>query len=144
MRDIERYRAAVGTERSARTAAMLLHRHHQQKTLPARRDRQSPVLAPVLTGNIALDRLRADRDQLFAEAVELYRAGVAWWPGAEFEQQHIAAEQEARFEPDAWEWSIARFLNLLHEPKRTTIMHIALGALGYEGDRMRLSRSMTS
>ena len=91
-------------------------------------------LWPTKTGTIDLDRLRADRDQLFAEAVTLFRAGVPWWPDAEFEQRCIAAEQEARFEADVWEQPIKRFLDVLHV-KRTTVLQVALGALEYEGQR---------
>ena len=54
--------------------------------------------------------LAEDRDQLFAEAVHLYRHGEPWWPDRTFEQQHIKPEQEARFEADAWEDSIADFV----------------------------------
>ena len=47
---------------------------------------------PFGTGEINLDGLRRDRDQLFAEAVSLYRAGVPWWPDREFEQAYIVPE----------------------------------------------------
>src|SRR5262249_25149405 len=77
-----------------------------------------------------------DRDQLFAEGVDLFRAGVAWWPDAEFEQRCIAAEQEARFEEDAWEEPIGRYLATL-DPKKTTILEIATGALDFERERPR-------
>lgn len=87
---------------------------------------------PILTGEIDLDWLRANRDQLFAEAVVLYRAGVPWWPDRDFEHKHIQPEQEARFELDAWEKPIKDYLDCLHEPKRTTILNIAINALGYE------------
>ena len=62
---------------------------------------------PVRVGKIDVDGLAADRDQLFAEAVELYRAGEPWWPDREFEVEHIAPEQAARYEADAWEDTIA-------------------------------------
>src|SRR5215212_1037888 len=44
---------------------------------------------PVKTGSVDLDGLKRDRDQLFAEAVALYRNGAKWWPDREFERQHI-------------------------------------------------------
>jgi Virulence-associated protein E/Bifunctional DNA primase/polymerase, N-terminal len=87
---------------------------------------------PLRTGDIDLDWLRDNRDQLFAEAVNLYRGGVRWWPGRDFERQTIRDEQEARYESDAWEEPIQRYLDGLTIPKKTTILEIALNALGYE------------
>ena len=72
--------------------------------------------------------------------MQLYRAGVPWWPDAAFEQNYIAAEQEARFEPDAWEQPIARFLDRLHG-KKTTILQVAIGALEYEAESAYPKRS---
>jgi predicted P-loop ATPase len=57
-----------------------------------------------------LEALQRDRDQLFAEAVLLYRKGVRWWPDTAFEIEHIIPEQEARFEADPWEDEIRGFL----------------------------------
>ena len=65
---------------------------------------------PVKVGRVDVDALVSDRDQLFAEAVTAYRNGEQWWPDEAFERDHIRAEQEARFEVDAWEAGIARFL----------------------------------
>jgi predicted P-loop ATPase len=73
-----------------------------------------------------------NRDQLFAEAVNLFRAGVAWWPNPQFEREHIMPEQEARYELDAWEQPIARYLAILHPPKKTTLLEVAVEALGFE------------
>jgi putative DNA primase/helicase len=102
-------------------------------TKPARR------FWPLQTGAIDLDRLRRDRGLLLAEAVVRFRRGERWWPEAGFEQQTITTEQEARYEPDAWEAPIADFLASLPEdlttPKRTTILAIAVGALDYEMQR---------
>jgi predicted P-loop ATPase len=94
---------------------------------------------PVEIGTIDLNQLRQDRDQLFAEAVQRFRAGEPWWPNGQFERNTIAAEQEARYEPDAWAQPIAAFLDRLPgdlvNPKRTTILEIAIGALDYEEER---------
>jgi predicted P-loop ATPase len=60
---------------------------------------------PVKIGNIDVKALRAERDQLFAEAVKCYVDGEKWHPDAKFEREHIYPEQDDRFEPDAWEFA---------------------------------------
>jgi len=62
---------------------------------------------PVSVERCDTDALHHDRDQLFAEAVQLFRAGAKWWPDAEFEREHIQPEQEGRFVADEWESMIA-------------------------------------
>lgn len=57
---------------------------------------------PVQVGRIDLDRLRADRASLFAEAVALFKSGANWWPEAEFEETEVAPVQSAAREEDAW------------------------------------------
>jgi hypothetical protein len=86
---------------------------------------------PLETGNIDLECLRDQRDQLFAEVIVLYRSGVPWWPRRDFERQTIREEQETRYESDAWEEPIQRYLDGLLT-KKTTVLEIATGALGYE------------
>jgi predicted P-loop ATPase len=91
---------------------------------------------PVKIGKIETYKLRADREQLFAEAVQLYRDGVKWWPERAFEAQTIAPEQDARYEPDVWEDAIADFLRKLQSsittPAKTTVLDVAKGALGFD------------
>ena len=91
---------------------------------------------PVKTGVIKIDDLRRDRDQLLAEAVELFNDGEHWWPPRDFEKQHIAPEQEARFEPDPWEEPIAAYLakrpRTLTAKPTTTILYIAVDVLGFD------------
>ena len=66
---------------------------------------------PVKVGTIDSEALEDDRAQLFAEALHQYRAGAQWWPDNAFEQDHIRAQQEARFDVDAWEAAILAFLD---------------------------------
>jgi predicted P-loop ATPase len=87
---------------------------------------------PVKTVSIDIDALTQDRDQLFAEAVHLFHAGATWWPDKDFEREHIAPEQEARYEGDAWEEPIAKFLK---NKAKVTIMMVAGGALDFEIER---------
>jgi predicted P-loop ATPase len=88
---------------------------------------------PIKTDGIDVDALTLDRDQLFAEAVTLFRAGKPWWPDRIFQHEHIAAEQEARYEGDAWEEPIRNFIET---KSRVTVGEIAQGALDIETSRI--------
>lgn len=91
---------------------------------------------PVRTGIIDNAALARDRDQILAEAVELFRAGEQSWPDRDFEREHIKPEQEARFERDAWEEIIADWLTMKLD---VTITEVARGALGH--DVQKIDRS---
>jgi predicted P-loop ATPase len=65
---------------------------------------------PVRCQNIDLDALARDRDQLWAEAIVRYRQGAIWWLD---EPELIAgakAEQDQRYQADAWDARIDRWL----------------------------------
>ncbi len=65
---------------------------------------------PVRCGNIDIEALARDRDQLWAEAVARYRKGTIWWLE---EPELIAlaqAEQDQRYHADAWDARIDRWL----------------------------------
>ena len=88
---------------------------------------------PVKTGTIDIDALIRDRDQLFAEAAAAYRRGDAWWPDRDFEREHIAPEQEARFEGDLWETPVGEFLS---NRNRTTTIEVARESLFIETPKL--------
>jgi predicted P-loop ATPase len=100
---------------------------------------------PVKVGKIDMDGLTADRDQLFAEAVDLYHTGEPWWPDRDFERAHIAPQQEARYETDAWQDMIQTYL--AHQTK-VTVGQVAKEALLIEAakigtaDQRRISAIM--
>jgi predicted P-loop ATPase len=81
---------------------------------------------PVKVGAIDTDSLARDRDQLFAEAVHLFRDGARWWPDSGFEAEHIQPQQDARYETDAWEQAIAGWLV---GQSRVTVLDVARQAL---------------
>lgn len=56
---------------------------------------------PVPITEVDLDRVERDRDQIWAEAVHLYRAGVRWWLTADEERQADELTGERRVE-DPW------------------------------------------
>jgi predicted P-loop ATPase len=89
---------------------------------------------PARIGKIDLESLKRDREQLFAEAVHCYRKGDKWWPDAEFEQEHILPEQDARFEEDVWTPLIEENLRSIPDGK-TRICDVAR-ALDIEDGRM--------
>ncbi|MFZ0426333.1 MAG: virulence-associated E family protein [Xanthobacteraceae bacterium] len=65
---------------------------------------------PVACGHIELDVLVRDRDQLWAEALVRFKAGTVWYLETPELQALATAEQEARFEVDAWAEKIGGWL----------------------------------
>jgi predicted P-loop ATPase len=88
---------------------------------------------PVKIGEIDIDGLAEDRDQLFAEAVHLYRLGEPWWPDRRFEQEHIKPQQESRYEADAWQEMI---ISYLAPQQKVTVGQVAKEALLIEAAKI--------
>jgi predicted P-loop ATPase len=88
---------------------------------------------PIKARLILIDELGNDRDQLFAEAVQLYRNGSKWWPNKDFEQQYITPQQAARYESDVWEDAIGSYLET---STRVLIGQVAKEALQIETPRI--------
>jgi predicted P-loop ATPase len=110
---------------------------------------------PARVQKIKIEKLKQDRDQLFAEAVVAYKAGKHWWPDAKFEIDHASIEQAERYEADPWEEPIQMFLNgLLTRPttvaQRTTVLQVAVSCLDFQkidrlgtADARRIANVMT-
>jgi predicted P-loop ATPase len=81
---------------------------------------------PVGCTRILIDDLARDRDQLWAEAVARYRAGERWW--LDTAELNAAAEQEQadRYEGDAWEGPITKWIQ---EKDSLSIDEILTGCL---------------
>jgi hypothetical protein len=88
---------------------------------------------PVKCGCVDIAALAADRDQLFAEAVQLYQGGVPWWPTKDMEREHIEPQQKQRYEADAWEEKIATWIAGKMD---VTVSEVAHGALRIETVRL--------
>ncbi len=91
---------------------------------------------PVKAGRVDTNALKRDRDQLFAEAMHLLEAGAKWWPDDAFEREHIKPQQEARFEADAWEEMIAKYLT---GKSKVTVSEVARDGLHIETARINTS-----
>jgi predicted P-loop ATPase len=138
-RKIEKYRPAYGRGdvREPRTCVFAGTTNRMQYLRDATGNRRS---WPVAFSTIEIGKLKQDLDQLWGEAVHLYRNDIHWWPTHEFEHKHIRPEQEARFEPDPWEPLIKEELDKLirwalhrtpSDIPRTTIIEIAENVLGF-------------
>lgn len=62
---------------------------------------------PVAVGKVDIAAIREERDQLWAEAVVLFRMGFAWWTLPDEAVKH----QDERFMEDSWQEPIQRWLD---------------------------------
>lgn len=86
---------------------------------------------PISCGNIELDQITNDREQLFAEAYRLFLSGENWW----IVPESAKIEQEMRRERDPWEEVLSDFCASYNGVFITTA-DLAKQALGVEYDKL--------
>lgn len=104
---------------------------------------------PVEVGEIDLEGLEAVRDQLWGEAVAMYRAGATWW--VEDDQADELADYSERFQQfDAWADVIAKWATQPPIRREATPDEILTDALEIptgqqtKGHQMRIAAAMAS
>ena len=66
---------------------------------------------PIRCGDIDIEGLSRDRDQLWAEAVARFKAGAIWWLEDKDLLNAARAEQDKRYQSDAWDGLIEHWLS---------------------------------
>lgn len=88
---------------------------------------------PVKCTTIDVDGMEKARDQLFAEAVVVYRNKEPHWPDVDFERTHFKPQQLKRQEDDPWLAIIEKGLAERIDLPRFTVGQIAQSILGFDG-----------
>ncbi len=100
---------------------------------------------PVRCGTIRIDDLRRDRDQLWAEAVALFRARETWWIDSAELSATAAEEQLQRYDADAWQPLIEKWVQ---DREHVTVEQILRNCLEKQprdwnqGDKNRVARCL--
>jgi hypothetical protein len=119
---------------------------------------------PVRCGEIDVDGIRQNRDQLWAEAYHRFKQGEAWWLDTPELNQLAQQEQDERYEPGVWDDIILEWADDPHqrddlsngiiipvdpwngsEPGKVTISDILIHAIGKDKDRLtQIDRNQVS
>lgn len=99
---------------------------------------------PVTVGAVKLDEVTQDREQIWAEAVDLYRNGARWWLDR-LDERAAAAVVATRAAEDPWEADVARVVDGLSEVSTRDIFQLL--DIGLErqskADAMRITGALT-
>ena len=90
---------------------------------------------PIETGGISISKIIDNRDQLFAEAVHLYKGGADWY----IMPDETTAEQEKYRSSDEWEEAIAEYVK---PQQQTTIRELATECLKIDIGKLDKSLQM--
>jgi predicted P-loop ATPase len=82
---------------------------------------------PVRATKISPEAIERDRDQLWAEAVHLYRTGRRWWIDDPAIASAATEEQDDRYSVDPWDEVIARYVDVRTEVSVSEILRDVLG-----------------
>jgi predicted P-loop ATPase len=100
---------------------------------------------PIQCGHIDISAIERCKNQLWAEAVALYRNGSKWWLDDDSVAAAAAEEQDSRYLADVWEDKIANFVT---QQPDVSVAEVLEGCLGIElgrwqrSDQMRVGRCL--
>jgi predicted P-loop ATPase len=100
---------------------------------------------PVTCGQIDVDALARDRDQLWAEAMTRFDAGAVWWLETTELVQMATDQQMERYEDDPWEEGIAPWLEARSSVSISEVLEKCLQkpqALWAQTDKNRVARCL--
>ncbi|MDZ7595859.1 MAG: virulence-associated E family protein [Thiobacillus sp.] len=96
-------------------------------------------------GNINLPGLAAARDQLFAEAVALYKRGEPWHPTRDQQMRLFEPEQADREIADPWQSLISKWLRVqFKDVERVSVNEILSDCLKIEPGKLDSARQMST
>lgn len=101
---------------------------------------------PVKCGYIDLFGIRRDRDQIWAEAIQLYYQGEKWWLDSDLEKK-AALEQSNRFVTHPWQELIEKHLQGKYDTCNSEILDKCLhksGELRTRADQMDVTKCLTA
>ncbi len=94
---------------------------------------------PISCTKIDIEALKRDVDQLWAEALHMYRHKVTWWI-EEKDRRLFAEEQEKRYQEDAWQEPIEGFIGSRTTTSTAEVMAEALKIDSARWDKMSQMR----
>lgn len=94
-------------------------------------------------GKMDLEGLVVARDQLFAEAVQEYRAGKHWWPSPWEQESLFEAEQEDAEIVDPMEQIISAYLHSISKHE-VTLAEIMMDGLKITSDKIAVNRPLAT
>lgn len=94
---------------------------------------------PIVCTKIDIEALKRDVDQLWAEALHMYRSKVTWWI-EEKDRKLFAEEQEKRYQEDAWQEPIEQFLGTRGTTTTAEVLEEALKIDRARWDKMSQMR----